>query len=94
MWGYYGSFYRNANTSMTPTVSGNLYNAVGELFPVSPGLLGYLNQPVALTPSSQMHQFDASGNYEFSDTTRGIFKSWRSQSRHRMPRLVLPAGPA
>lgn len=72
--GYYGSFYRNANTSMTPTVSGNLYNAVGELFPVSPGLLGYLNQPVALTPSSQMHQFDASGNYEFSDTTRGIFK--------------------
>jgi MtrB/PioB family decaheme-associated outer membrane protein len=72
--GYYGSFYRNTNTSMNPTVSGNLHNAVGSLFQVSPGLLGYLNQPVALTPDNQMHQIDASGNYEFSDKTRGIFK--------------------
>jgi MtrB/PioB family decaheme-associated outer membrane protein len=70
----YGSFYRNTNTSMNPTVSGNLHNAVGSLFQVSPGLLGYLNQPVALTPDNQMHQIDASGNYEFSDKTRGIFK--------------------
>nr|WP_326530545.1 MtrB/PioB family decaheme-associated outer membrane protein [Rhodoferax sp.] len=72
--GYYGSFYRNTNATMNPTVSGNLYNAVGSLFSVSPGLLGYLNQAVALTPDNQMHQFDASGNYEFSDKTRGVFK--------------------
>lgn len=72
--GYYGSFYRNANTAMNPTVGGNLYNAVGSSYSVSPGLLGYLNQAVALTPDNQMHQIDASGNYEFSDKTRGIFK--------------------
>jgi MtrB/PioB family decaheme-associated outer membrane protein len=72
--GYYGSFYRNTNTSMNPTVSGNLYNAVGSMFAATPGLLGYLNQAVAMAPDSQMHQIDASGNYEFSDKTRGIFK--------------------
>ena len=72
--GYYGSFYRNTDSSMNPTVSGSLYNAVGSLFSVSPGLLGYLKQAVALAPDSQMHQLDASGNYDFSDKTRGVFK--------------------
>ena len=72
--GYYGSFYRNTNASMNPSVSGNLYNSVGSLFSVSPGLLGYLNQAVAMAPDSQMHQLDLSGNYDFSDRTRGIFK--------------------
>lgn len=72
--GYYGSFYRNANTSINPTVTGNLYNAVGTPLSVSPGLLGYLQQPVALAPDNQSQQLDLSGNYAFTDKTRGTFK--------------------
>lgn len=72
--GYYGSFYRNANASLNPVVAGNLYNPVGTLLPVSPGLLGYLNQAVALPPDNQSHQLDVSGNYNFTDKTRGTFK--------------------
>ncbi|MBP8287167.1 MAG: MtrB/PioB family decaheme-associated outer membrane protein [Rhodoferax sp.] len=72
--GYYGSFYRNANASIQPTVGGSLYNAVGNLLPVSPGLLAYLNQPVSLSPDNQMHQLDLSGNYYFSPSTHGSFK--------------------
>ncbi|MHB8948544.1 MAG: MtrB/PioB family decaheme-associated outer membrane protein [Rhodoferax sp.] len=72
--GYYGSFYRNANTSINPTVTGNLYNAVGTPLSVSPGLLGYLQQPVALAPDNQSQQLDLSGNYAFTDKTRGAFK--------------------
>ena len=72
--GYYGSFYRNDNTSINPIVAGSLYNPVGTLLPATAGLLGYLNQPVALTPDNQAHQFDLTGNYDFTDTTRGVFK--------------------
>ncbi len=72
--GYYGSFYRNANASLNPVVAGNLYNPVGTLLPVSAGLLGYLNQAVALPPDNQSHQLDVSGNYNFTDKTRGTFK--------------------
>lgn len=72
--GYYGSFYRNANSALTPTVAGNLYNPVSTLLPVSPGLLSYLNQPIALSPDNQMHQLDVTGHYDFTDKTRGTFK--------------------
>lgn len=72
--GYYGSFYRNANSSMNPMVNGNLYNPVGTQLAVNPGLLGYLNQAVALAPDSEAHQIDVSGNYDFTDRTRGTFK--------------------
>lgn len=72
--GYYGSFYRNANSAMYPNVAGNLYNPVGTLLPVSPGLLGYLNQPVSLPPDSQAHQLDLTGNYAITDKTRGTLK--------------------
>jgi MtrB/PioB family decaheme-associated outer membrane protein len=72
--GYYGSFYRNANSAMYPNVTGGLYNPVGVLFPVTPGLVGYLNQAVSLPPDSQAHQLDLTGNYAFTDKTRGTFK--------------------
>lgn len=72
--GYYGSFYRNANTALNPTVSGSLYDPVGTLLPSSATLLGYLNQAVALSPDNQAHQLDLSGNYDFTDKTRGTFK--------------------
>ncbi|MFZ2123321.1 MAG: MtrB/PioB family decaheme-associated outer membrane protein [Rhodoferax sp.] len=72
--GYYGSFYRNANTSLNPSVSGSLYDPVGTLLPASASLLGYLNQSVALSPDNQAHQLDLSGNYDFTDKTRANFK--------------------
>ena len=72
--GYYGSFYRNANTAMNPTVSGSLYDPVGTLLPSTASLLGYLNQAVALSPDNQAHQLDLSGNYDLTDKTRGTFK--------------------
>ncbi len=72
--GYYGSFYRNANTSLNPSVTGDLYNPVGTLLPATAGLLGYLNQAVALPPDNQAHQLDLSGNYDFTAKTRGTFK--------------------
>lgn len=72
--GYYGSFYRNSNASVRPSIDGGLYNAVGTLLPVSSGLLGYLSQPVSLSPDNQMHQLDLSGNYYFSPSTHGSFK--------------------
>lgn len=72
--GYYGSFYRNANTALNPSVSGSLFNPVGTLLPATASLLGYLNQSVALSPDNQAHQLDLSGNYDFTDKTRGNFK--------------------
>ncbi|MDR3368966.1 MtrB/PioB family decaheme-associated outer membrane protein [Rhodoferax sp.] len=78
--GYYGSFYRNNNSSLNPVVSGNLYNAVGTSLSVSPGLLGYLNQPIALSPDNQMQQLDLTGNYAFTRKTLATFKVAFSQA--------------
>ena len=75
--GYYGSFFTNANGSLNPTVSGNLYNPDGTINTNSaPGstLVGYLQQSVALPPDNQAHQFYASGNYAFTQTTHATFK--------------------
>jgi MtrB/PioB family decaheme-associated outer membrane protein len=64
--GYYGSFYRNRNGSINPVVPGSLNT--------NTALVGILNNPVALAPDNQAHQFDLSGNYDFTDKTRGTFK--------------------
>jgi len=77
-WGYYGSFFTNANGSMNPTVNGNLVNPDGTTLDtsVSPGntLAGYLQQSVALSPDNQAQQLYVSGNYAFTPTTRSTFK--------------------
>lgn len=72
--GYYGSFYRNANSTLNPVVPGSLNNPLGSLLPLNTGLQSILNQPVALPPDNQAHQLDLSGNYDFTGTTRGTFK--------------------
>ncbi len=72
--GYYGSFYRNANGSMTPNVPGSLYNALGVVTPLSTGLQAIMGQPVALPPDNQAHQLDLLGSYAFSNTTQMNFK--------------------
>jgi len=72
--GYYGSIFNNANGAMNPTVSGNLYNPNGTVNTSTGELVGYLQQPVALPPDNQAHQFFVSGNYAFTPTTRATFK--------------------
>lgn len=73
--GYYGSFYSNANGSLNPVVGGNLYNPDGTYSnPAATGLANYLQQPVALPPDNQAHQFYVSGNYAVTDKTHATFK--------------------
>jgi len=72
--GYYGSFFTNANGSMNPLVSGNLVSPDGTPLTSSDALAGYLQQPVALPPDNQAHQFYVSGNYALTQTTHATFK--------------------
>jgi len=72
--GYYGSFFTNSNTGLTPTVPGSLNNALGVLQPLNTGLLPILSQPHALAPDNQAHQVDVAGTYVFTPTVRGTFK--------------------
>jgi len=72
--GYYGSFYRNGVGSLNPNVPGSLYNPLGALLPLGPGLQSTLAQPVALPPDNQSHQLDLTGGYAFTRTTNLNFK--------------------
>lgn len=76
--GYYGSFYDNANGSLRPTVSGNLFNPNGTTIntAVNPGaqVANYMQQAIALPPDNQAHQFSLTGNYAFTPLTRATFK--------------------
>lgn len=78
--GYYGSFYRNDNGSLNPNVPGSLYGPLGDIRPLAAGLQPILNNPVALPPDNQAHQFDLSGGYAFNRTTRLNFKLGYSQA--------------
>ncbi|HXE50955.1 MAG TPA: MtrB/PioB family decaheme-associated outer membrane protein [Ramlibacter sp.] len=78
--GYYGSFYRNENGSLNPSVPGSLFNPVGTLLPLSTGLQPILSQPVALPPDNQAHQLDLTGSYTFTPTTLLNFKLAYSQA--------------
>src|SRR5512133_267807 len=73
-FGYYGSFYRNSNGSMTAAIPGSLYNPVGTITPLSVGLGPILSQPVALPPDNQAHQLDLAGTYTLAPTTLLNFK--------------------
>ncbi|HWP11679.1 MAG TPA: MtrB/PioB family decaheme-associated outer membrane protein, partial [Ramlibacter sp.] len=81
--GYYGSFYRNDIGSLNPSVPDTLYNALGALLPLSPGLQPILNNPVALPPDNQAHHFDLTGTYGFAPTTLLSFKlGYSKASQH------------
>lgn len=76
--GYYGSFYRNSYATLTPQIVGGLNNfnsGVGGTPITDAGLLGILGLPVALPPDNQAHQFYLAGNYGFTRSTRGTFKT-------------------
>ncbi len=72
--GYYGSFYRNGNSTLNPGVPGSLNNPLGSPLALSSGLQALLSQSVALPPDNQAHQLDLTGNYAFTDKTQGTFK--------------------
>ncbi len=72
--GYYGSFYRNSNSTLNISVPGSLNNASGTLQPLNTGLQSILSQPLALPPDNQAHQFDLTGGYDFTKSTRANFK--------------------
>ncbi len=85
--GYYGSFFNNVNSFLTPSVAGNLVNPNGTLLNTGAdpgsGLLGYLQQPVALPPNNEAHQFYVSGNYAVTPTTRATFKYANTHATQR-----------
>ena len=84
---YYGSIYTNANGNISPIVPNSLYGGngtlVGALYPAvgtniiaggGTSLQNVLQQPMALPPDNQAHQFSMAGNYAFTPSTRATFK--------------------
>ena len=94
--GYYGSFYRNANGSLTANVPGSLYNPLGTVLPLAAGLQSILSQPIALPPDNQAHQIDLLGNYAFTRTTNLNFKlAYTQATQHQdFAAAGFTAGPA
>jgi MtrB/PioB family decaheme-associated outer membrane protein len=83
--GYYGAFYKNDNSTLVPTINGNLNNPLNQ--PMSPvltaGLRNILQLPMALPPDSDSNQFSVAGNYLFTPTTIGTFKyAYTVQTQH------------
>ena len=79
--GYYGSFYSNQYQSMAASINGELSNPLGNQMglpgngpALGAGLRGMLQNPIALPPDSQAHQFYLTGNYAFTPTTKANFK--------------------
>ena len=72
--GYYGSFFTNANGTVTPTVPGSLNNGLGSPTLLQPGLRAILQLPVALPPDNQAHQFYLAGTYGITPSMRATFK--------------------
>ena len=76
--GYYGSFFSNANGSLTPSLIGSLTNPnPNDPWTYGAGtnnLLSYLQQPLALPPDNRAHKLYVSGNYAFTPSTRANFK--------------------
>jgi MtrB/PioB family decaheme-associated outer membrane protein len=66
---YYGSFFNNSNTTLSP-VSG----ATTGIVP---------NYLIALPPDNQAHQLDLSGSYDISKATRATFKlAWATAQQN------------
>jgi len=68
--GYYGSFYRNSNSTVALSGVGAVLGAGA----TQAALAANLGQPVALPPDNQAHQFYVSGTYALQPSTRANFK--------------------
>lgn len=97
---YYGSFFSNSHGSLRPVIGGNLYNPNGTVINTAAGsglaLAGYMQQPMALPPDNQAHQFSLSGNYAFTPTTRATFKYAYTHAKQNedFASMGLTGGPA
>ena len=67
--GYYGSFYKNSNSTVALGVGGVLNANATEAL-----LAANLGQPLALPPDNQAHQLYVSGTYAFDPANRANFK--------------------
>lgn len=72
--GYYGSFYRNSNKTIQPTVPGTLNNPQGTPTALLTDLQNIMELPIALPPDNQAHQLYLDGSYVFTPTTKTTFK--------------------
>ena len=69
--GYYGSYYKNAQETLTPGMSSAVNSTLG----------AYLSQPVALSPDNEAHQFYVSGNYALAPKTKATFSASYTQAK-------------
>ena len=73
--GYYGSWYTNNNSSMTPTIpAAGLVGILGQPVTLDPVLRANMQLPIALWPDNQAHQLYFSGNYRITPKTVVNFK--------------------
>lgn len=73
--GYYGNYYKNRNSNISPAfIPTALNNPLGVAQTLDAGLRATLALPLALPPDSQSHQFYVNGNYRFTPTTVMTFK--------------------
>jgi MtrB/PioB family decaheme-associated outer membrane protein len=73
--GYYGSFYTDDVSNLTPTVPGGNYYLFNRTTPtpIDSGLANVLSTPMALWPDNQAHQFYVDGTYAFTEKVRSTF---------------------
>lgn len=82
--GYYGSLFSNQHGNVRAVVPAALNNPLGTRLPLGAGLQSILSSPVALPPDNQAHQFDLTGNYAFTPSTRANFKlAWQSARQNQ-----------
>jgi hypothetical protein len=72
---YYGSFYRNSNSTLNPGAPGALNGPLGNLLPLSAGLRPVLNLPQALAPDNQMEPVFADGQLRPAGPVPGEFQA-------------------
>ena len=78
--GYYGSFFTNDYETLSPQGVGSatLYNytvGTGSAVMGDAGIKNILAMPLALPPDNQAHQLYIAGNYAFTPSTHGTFKT-------------------
>lgn len=66
-FGYYGSFFRNANNGL---VWSNPFASSVWVASTTPGVSNYNNAQIGLPPDNQFHQLNASAGYSYTKDTR------------------------
>ncbi len=95
-FGYYASFFSNANSALTPGIGiGVLPGGSTVVNSAGATLTDLMRQPMALEPDNQAQQLYVDGTYAFTPTTRATFKlahSHATQHDDFAATLMPPAG--